>query len=77
MFLSSCFSCVPDHLVSAWSFWLVFKGGAGDWGLKKLEFGTGWFEACAFLLVVILFLSSCFPNNMVPFFLYGELGFKG
>ena len=44
----------------------------GCWGLgaQKLELGTGWFEACAFLLVVILSLSSCFPNNMVPFFLF-------
>ena len=37
---------------------------------QKLELGTGWFETCAFLLVVILSLSSCFPNNMVPFFLF-------
>ena len=54
--------------VSGWSFGFLFKGVLGIGGLK-LELGTGWFEACAFLLVVILFLSSCFPNNMLPFFL--------
>ena len=45
--------------------------------LQKLELGMGWFQACAFLLVVILFLlfSSCLPSHMVPFLLLPWLSF--
>ena len=45
-----------------------FQGGAGDWGFKA-RIRDWWFETCAFLFVAILFLSFCFPKNMVPFFL--------
>ena len=69
MFLSSCISSVPDHLVSAWSFGFVFKGVLGIGGLKARIWGLDGLKhvpffllsSCSFLLVsqITWFLSSC------------------